>query len=64
MVCPPFCDGAVGHAAVPCFGSQHPGFCSWLFRNGSWVLFGVSFLSFFYLSVQNLPKLWHAHGYF
>ena len=52
VFCPPLCGiECRGHAQYPTFASD-TGFCSWLFRSGSWSSW--SFCIFF---VHNLPQL-------
>ena len=55
MVCPLLWWWPVqGACAVPFFCSQHPVFCSWLFRHG------IGFFRSLHLLVQSLPEM-HMH---
>ena len=45
-----------GHVEVHCFCSQHPVFCSRLFRSGSWSF--CSFCILFSIICPNCPRTW------
>ena len=59
VVCPPLCAVPCrGPCAIPCLCSLLQFFCSWLFRNSSWVHF--VFISF---GSEFVPTA-HAHSYY